>query len=432
MGKTLIKGGTIVGVKEVYLSDLLIDNGTISKIERSIEVDVSTQVIDASGKYVLPGFIDIHNHGAAGFDTSFGRYNQEADVFESNELAYKKGLNDALDFYLKTGVTKVLLTTMAAPIDQLNDSLRFLRDFIEENPKYKNLVYGINLEGTFLKDPDYAGAQNPKYFYDIDDEIIESLQGSSGGLLKIINIPPEHGSKGCELTRKLKTQNIVVAGGHTSAYGDEFTTAIEAGLNLSVHFLNGPSRSNSKSFRMGGAVEAMLRSDKVFLEIICDGYHVDPSYIRDVIERKGYERVIMITDSMFANGLTGLEKFELFGLQGVVSKNNDYLQVLGSENTLFGSVLKSNVGFGNIISWLTTETTGTWHRSHKALSQNDALVHTSIMFSSNPARLLGIYDGSNNHAGTGSIEVGKIADLVIAKLVEKELFITHTIIQGKI
>ncbi len=430
MEKVLVKGGSIVGLNEVYSADLLIANGIIKKIEQGIEKDESTTEINASGKYILPGFIDIHNHGSVGFDASFGKYNIDTDTFNNSEQAYKEGLKEALDFYIKTGITKVLLTTMAAPLSQLCNSLKYIKNFLHENPVYKNLVYGINLEGSFLKDPVYAGGQNPKYFYDVSQHLIDKLQAASGDFLKIVNIPPEHGEKAYKLTKKLKDSGIIVACGHSAAYGDEFALAVDAGLNLAVHFLNGPSRSNSKSFRNGGAVELMLRSDEVFLEIIGDGYHVAPSYVRDAIARKGYERVIMITDSMFANGLPGLEHFRLLGLQGVVSKNKEYLQVIGAENTLFGSVLKSNISYQNVISWLTCQMEGTWHREHKGLSVNEALVKASIMFSANPAKLLDIYNSTQNRPGTGTIEVGKSADLIVGELEKGKLSIAHTFIKG--
>ena len=432
MKKILIKGASIIGHRKVYKADLLIKDDIISEINQSIAPEPLTTVINAEGKYVLPGFIDIHNHGSVGFDASFGTYQQQTDSFDASEKAYKKGLKTALDFYIKMGVTKVLLTTMAAPLDKLCVALEHIKSFLTAHPMYKNLVYGINLEGSFLKDPVYAGAQNPNYFCEPKQEVIDALQNASGNLLKIVNIPPEHGKKGCKLTEELIKNSVVVAGGHSAAFGDEFLQAVNAGLNVAVHFLNGPSRSNSKSFRKGGAVEVMLRSDKVYLEIICDGYHVDPSYVRDVIARKGHERVVMITDTMFANGLPDLEQFELLGLKGAVSKNKRYLQVLGTENTLFGSVLKSDVGYANVVSWLTTQMPGTWHRMHEALPLHEALVQASIMFSSNPARILSIFEKDAIQSGSGSIEVGKSADLLVADVAHGKFSISHNVLQGTV
>lgn len=412
----LIKEANLVLENQIIVGDILVDSGIILAISESISASGDTQVIDAKGKYVLPGFIDIHNHGAAGFDFSFGVYDQESDSFDASGDTFQEGLESALSFYYRHGVTKILLTTMAAPLETLENAFRQLKSYLERKGPYYQIIEGINLEGTFLKDPVYAGAQNPKFFYDVNFDIIKRLQTASGGLLKIVNVPPEHDTAGLAITGKLVAQDIVVAGGHTAAYGDQFHAAVEKGLSLSVHFFNGPSRSSSKSFRMGGAEEIMLKSDKVSLELICDGYHVDPAYVRDTLARKEKERVIMITDSMFANGLTELENFSLFGLQGAVSGNKKYLQMLNSQDTLFGSVLSSAQGFSNLLNWFTTEMTGVWYRHHPAMNLAESIILASCLASNNPAKLLGIYSSSPTYEGVGSLTVGKSADLIVADI----------------
>ena len=412
---TLIKNANLVLTDQVQKADILVEDKIISKIARDIPALDEWVVIDAQGKYILPGFVDIHNHGSAGFDFSFGKYDTQKDAFDDSDQAILTGLESALSFYKSRGTTKVLLTSMAAPLDKLKNSFSHLKNYLSAESPNSTIVAGINLEGTFLKDPTYAGAQNTKYFYPISKDTIDQLQVASGNLLKIVNIPPEHGEEGNQLIEYLVKLGIKVAGGHTGAYGDEFSAAVDSGLCLSVHFLNGPSRRFTKSFRQGGAEEIMVKSDKVSLEIICDGYHVDPAYVRDIIARKEIERVIMITDSMFANGLDDLKQFSMFGLTGAVSQNRQYLQMLGSEDTLFGSVLSPNTGFQNVLNWLTTEMTGVWKRHHDAYSLQDSLVMAAKLFSSNPARLINI-DQPDNSPGTGSIEVGKYADLIIADI----------------
>ncbi|NND35120.1 MAG: amidohydrolase family protein [Saprospiraceae bacterium] len=411
----LIRNANLVLAEKIKKGDLLITGGRIKEIGHGIQVEEGCDIIEAEGKYVLPGFIDIHNHGAAGFDFSFGKYDLAHDTFDQGESAFRSGLENALQFYYQHGVTKVLLTTMAAPLDILEQAFKQLKEYLENKYPYYQIIGGINLEGTFLKDPVYAGAQNPKFFYEVDVGIIEQLQDASGGLLKIVNVPPEHGEPGLKLIEKLSHDRIIVAGGHTAAYGDEFNAAVDHGLSLSVHFFNGPSRSSSKSFRMGGAEQIMLKSDKVSLELICDGYHVDPAYVRDAIARKEADRIIMITDSMFANGLPHLEKFSLFGLQGAVSSNKKYLQMVNAEDTLFGSVLSSQQGFSNLLNWFTREITGVWHRNHPALSLDQSIILASRLASGNPARLLGIFE-NNEEPGTGSLAPGKAADLILADI----------------
>lgn len=407
----LVKKALVVGPNQTQTADVLVQDGTISEIKPSIATLSAIEVINGDGLVLLPGFIDIHNHGARGFDFSFGQYDHQSDCFAHTADVFMTGLRNYLEHNLTSGTTLLYPTTMAAPIEVLVKSFGWYNDFIHQHPEWSGVLGGINLEGTFLKDPAYAGAQNPRFFYAPALDLIDELQKASSKRLSIVNLPPEHGPAGVELISKMRTQNIVIAGGHTAAFGDEFLCAVKAGLTLAVHFLNGPSRRTSKGFRLGGAEEVMLREDNVYLELICDGYHVHPSYVRDVIARKGLERVIVITDSMFANGMTNLKHFSLFGLEGEVSAQAEYLQLKGTEDTLFGSVLSMDVAYQNILRWLTNPMTGVWHRHHNALSLPEALVAGSKMTSTNPARLLGL---DQNY---GSIEPGKKARLLLAQII---------------
>ncbi|MEM9718731.1 MAG: amidohydrolase family protein [Bacteroidota bacterium] len=418
MGKQLIQEAHIVLPDRVIKGDIRIENGRIAEIADYILEEKSWEINHCKGKYLLPGFIDIHTHGAYGFDFALGVYNAENDTF-SHE-AYEEGLNKALKHYVSCGATRIYPTTFAAPLGVLEQAFKHLSTCIEDTHfPYEELVGGINLEGTFLKLPAFAGAQNPNFFYPASLATFEQLDWASGGRLCIVNIPPDHGPTGLHMTRFLSQKGIVVAGGHTGAMAKEFGMAVDAGLNLAVHFLNGPSQHSEKSFFNGGAEEEILRRDEVFLELIVDGYHVHPSYVRDVIARKGYERVILITDSMFARDCTDIKHFSLEGIYGEVGENREYLRVLGKADTLFGSVLRSDKGFENVLNWLTQDMIGIWYREHKALNLPEALVYTSQMASGNPARLLGIYENENHSGtGTGSIEVGKWADLVLVEVQE--------------
>lgn len=419
---TLLRHATLVLPSRLIRADLLIENGRIARIEPSISPRPVDEVIDATGKYLLPGFIDIHNHGARGFDCSLGIFQPKSQEFYLEASSYREGLERALAYYLQKGTTRVLNTSLAAPLDDLEFSFRQIHQFLTETDHpLRPLIAGINLEGTFLKLPEYAGAQSPDYFYSPTKETFERLNEAAGGRLRMVNLPPEHGEPGLELIRYIQEQGVVVSAGHTGAEGDEFEAAVEAGTRLGIHFLNGPSRSSSKSFHNAGAEEAMLREDRVSLELIVDGYHVHPAYVRDVIARKGVERTVMITDSMFVNGDTEVKNFQLCGIPGAVSDNREYLQVTDKPDTLFGSVLTPDRGFENMINWLTSDMTGIWHRRHEALSLDEALIAASRMASGNPACLLGIdKDEYGSGVGTGSLEVGKWADLIVGEIIETE------------
>ncbi len=423
----IIKGGSVVLPNRVARQDILIEDGFISKIGDHLE---GAPCEYAKGQFILPGFIDIHNHGAAGFDFSFGQYHLEGDTFSTKLHDFEVGLEHALNYYLSRGVTKVYLTSMAAPVDKLAQAFANLDQFLTKHPNYQALVGGINVEGTFLKDPAYAGAQNPAFFYQLDPQIIDELQSASGQRIKVINIPPEHGKTALPLIENLSSQNIVVAAGHTSCYGDELEDAVHAGLSLAVHFLNGPARCSYKSFHKGGAQEMMLRSDQMYLEIIADGYHVDPAYFRDVLARKGTEKIIIITDSMFANGLNNLEQFSLFGLKGAVSNNREFLKMSGSEDTLFGSVLSSNRAFSNVTKWLQNTTVGVWNRHHESLSFEQAMMAASQMCSVNPSRLLKMNARTETEPATGCLRPGNVADLVIGYWTDDLFLPSRTIVGG--
>ena len=407
----VISGGTLVLPDRMVRGDLAIENGIISKIGGHISSKEEDR-IDAMGQYILPGFIDIHHHGTYGFDFTFGAYDRPGDKFTSREKDFLEAMHASLAFTLSKGTTGLLLTTMAAPQSDILHSARMVRQYNDGGP-CQDVILGINIEGSFLKLAAFAGAQNPAFFYPPSYAFIQELEQASGGEIQIVNIPPEHGSAGIELIEQLVRENMVVAGGHSGAYADEFDQAIASGLSLGVHFLNGPSLRSSKGLRGGGAEEAMLKSDDISLEIIADGYHVDPSYVRDVLTRKGSDRVIVITDSMFATGLPDLKEFTICGLRGAVSSDHSYLRMPEKKDTLFGSVLTMDRAFGNIVRWLSSDITGAWHRHHGALAFEEAMLLATKLCSLNPAKLLGIYESTETKPGRGSIELGKRADLLI-------------------
>ena len=430
----ILKGGNVVTGGSISPANILIEEGIIRQLGPPNLMGVKE--IDVSGKYILPGFIDIHTHGISSFDFTFGNYDSITDSFIQDPDTFAQEMIEVLRSYAAYGVTGVYATTMAAALSDLLLFAGFFRQFLEQESRYSSLVKGINLEGTFIKSPAFAGAQNPKYFYNLKESIIEQLQTASGDRLKIVNIPPEHGEEGISFIEYLKSLGVVVSGGHSGATAIEFFKAVNAGLQLGVHFLNGPSRSSSKGFYDGGAVESMLKSDEVYLELILDGYHVHPAYVRDVISRKGVDRVIGITDSMFITSVPDIDYFSILGLRGKVSKDRKYLQVIDKEDTLFGSILTMEQGFANLLNWFTSPMPGVWHRNHEEMDFAEALSSASQIFSGNPARLMRIYGNDEQGPGTGSIEPGKYADLVIVDIQtidnDYQVEISKTFSQGKL
>ena len=427
MNKIIIKNAKVVFPEVVKNRHIIIQDGIITYVGDFPDIGDDDTVIDARDKYILPGFIDIHSHGAVGFDATIGLYNKSTGEFLLDPEHYQFGLQKAVDFFVKTGTTKKIFTTMASPIESLEMAFEQMNDFVlDAKSFFTDIFAGINVEGTFTKMEQYRGAQNADYFYPPTVELFKRLQKTAKGKIKIVNVPPEHGEAGFELIDYLNNNDIIAAAGHTGATAQQYEKAVEHGLSLAVHFLNGPTGSSTKPFFGGGAVEAVLRNANVFVELIADGYHVSPSYVLDTIRRKGFRNTILITDSMFVAGMTDVDTFQVCGINGKVSANKEYLQVVESENTLFGSILTMDKAFSNILNWLTQPVDGIWQPMHIPHDFESALINTSRMCSQIPARLLGIYRPEERIINqdlsdyTGSIEVGKKADIIIASITQKD------------
>jgi N-acetylglucosamine-6-phosphate deacetylase len=420
--KTQIVGGSVVLPRGVMKADIEIAEGIISAIG-NLRHDPHAVRISARGKYVLPGFIDIHANGIAGFDLTNGVFDVRTGKFNAARAVYQHGLGQALDVFAQTGTTLVTLAILEAPVKKLEKVLEHIADFKRKaDPVQGALLHGIYLEGVFLKEGAYAGAHTPKYFHTPSIGLFTQLQHAAGNCVRIVNVVPEWGTPASRLIKYLVTQGIVCATGHSGATGDDYRKAIDWGSTLAVHLLNGPSSSSFKPFHGGGVVEVALNSDQVFAEIIADGYHVDRPFVLDIIKRKGIDRSVLVTDCMFATKMKSIRSFRLGGMLGEVSSNRKYLTISGRKNALFGSVLTMDQAFENMVNWLTTSQPGVWNRLHEACSLDDAVWKASRMCSTTPARVLGVYETSNRFtgsvlaSGTGEIRVGKRADVILASI----------------
>jgi N-acetylglucosamine-6-phosphate deacetylase len=419
----LIRNGKIVLFDRLIVGDIQVQDGIIHAIGKAEKPVVGNIEIDASGKYIIPGFVDIHTHGNGGFDLTNGLFDKSSSTFKKDPASFREGLQRATRNYLAAGTTRTILATVSAPPEELLDSFKLLNAFLDdETETFRNVVGGILVEGTFIKNPDFAGAQNPKFFRKPSIELFQQLQVGARGRIRSVNVTPEFGEDARALIEYLTQNNVVAAAGHTGASADEYQRAVEKGLRVAIHFLNGPTGSSTKPFGSGGAIQAVLRSQEVFAELITDGYHVDPIYIREVLRRKGLIRTLAISDSMFITGLEDIDTFVVSGILGRVSANRRYLEVVGTQNTLFGSVLRMDQAFSNIISWLTTEMQGIWFEHHPALPFREALIQATWLCSRNPAKALRMlrpetrYLGQDLSAFTGSLEIGKSADLLVVSI----------------
>ena len=316
---------------------------------------------------IVPGFIDIHAHGAYGFDTNDGD---------------EKGLRNWTENIVKDGVCGILPTTITQTEEVLTKAIANVAKVKEEGYEGAEIL-GIHFEGPYL-DMTYKGAQPEECIVKGTIEQFERFQKAARGNIKIITMATETDDD-FELVRYLASHGVVVSIGHSAATYEEASMAIANGAKSMTHVYNGMTPYNH---RKNGLVGAALRIREVYGEIICDGNHSTPAALNNYFMSKGKDYAIMITDSLMVKGLPVGTKV-LFGGQEIELYPDGSAHLVEAGN-LAGSTLRMNMGL-------------------KVLCE-DAMVpwdHAINSCTINPARLLGI----DNRMG--KLVAGYDADIVV-------------------
>jgi N-acetylglucosamine-6-phosphate deacetylase len=404
MKRMILKSGKLVTAEGVRAGDLTIENGTIRFGAKPAAGD---DVVDLGGKYVLPGFVEFHFHGYNLFDFTQGLYDLKTRTFNRSEEVCRQGFDMLRRELPRFGVTGFYMGSSAVSIEKLRSTYRMLRNYMDqpENPAGGARLWGSLNEGSFINS-EMAGAQNPANILKVSREIFDQMEDR--GCIKLINVVPDFGAPAVDLTEYLTKKGIIVGAGHTKATFDQFTAAVKAGLKYCIHFTNGPTGGSYKPFNGGGAVEAVLSIDSLYAELIVDGFHVNPAYIRDIIKRKGIDKIIAVSDSLYAAG-SELKEFEEEGIKARLSANGQYFEMVGgAPNALAGSNVNALLGCENLINWLTRDMAGIWNPMHDALGLDDAMTAISQFYSTNPNTLTGMAE-----QGYGRIADGAKADLCV-------------------
>lgn len=363
---TIILENSVIREGFIHIKEEKIES--IDYMENCPHLSILDKVFDCIGKqYVIPGMIDIHVHGAAGFD-----------FMDSKHEAFK-GIALAL---AKEGTTSFLATTMTNPVEHISDSIKNLTVYraTSNNPGVPEMI-GIHLEGPFINQ-DQKGAQPDSAIISPNINLFKDWQKLSGNTIKIITFAPELDND-LELLAELKKSKVIPSMGHTNATYDEAINAINHGVSHATHLFNG---MRGMHHRDPGVVGAALLHDDVHVEIIPDGIHFHPNLLKLIVKMKTLEKIIVITDGMRAKGMTD-GKYDLGGQQVAV---RDGKCLLVSNGSLAGSILTMNKARLNLAKWL------------------DLSIHEQIQITStNQAIRLGI------STRKGSIEVGKDADIVV-------------------
>ena len=343
--------------KTIYIQD-----GTINLLEADCQT--SGTVFDAAGRRIVPGFIDIHTHGAVGVDVNG---------------ASAEDLEKIGKFFAKNGTTSWLASILTDTEEQTSRAISQCIEYQASAGKGAQLL-GIHLEGPFLAS-EFKGAMPEHLLKKGSADLAASYQRQANGNIRYITVSPEVEGV-LELIPKLRELGIVVAMGHSGADYDTSMAAIQAGTAACTHTFNAMAPLHQHRPAIIGAA---LESD-VYCEMICDGLHLHPAIVRLLWKTKGPQRLVAITDSIMAAGLPD-GNYHL-GVNQVVVEKGD--AKLASDGTRAGSTLTQDRALRNLLSF-----TG--------LSLEEILP----VLTENPAKLIGVYDRK------GSIEDGKDADLVV-------------------
>ena len=380
--RILIKDVQIIGTKNPLIKGwILVSSGKIEQFganDPSAGLEQSgVDVIDGGGYTIVPGFIDLHTHGAMGHEF------MEPDVEAWQALSR---------YYAAHGTTGVLATGWTASAHDLAQLIETAGKVMgrEEGAR----ILGVHLEGPFLNRA-RSGAQNPALIRTaVKDEVIPYLES---GIVRLVALAPEIGENHWLIEECVK-RGITVSAGHTDASYADMLEATRMGVTQVTHCFNA---MRPLDHRLPGTVGAALTLDELKCELIADNVHVHPAVMKLLARAKGMSGVILITDSIRAAGMPDGE-WMLEG-QKIFVRNGE---ARTADGTLAGSTLSLEKGMANFIA-----------------ATHEPLDRTWVCATLNPAKAIHLEDSK------GSIEPGKDADLV---LLDRKFEVEMSMVGGRV
>ena len=384
MKKTVvIENGTVMTPSEAIEKGVVVfEDGKITAVgqRNRVKVPRSARVIDASGKIVAPGFVEIHVHGGRG-----------RDIMDASYEAVKY----IAKFLVSHGTTSFVPTTVSAPRSDLLRAVKAVKTAIKKGTDGAE-VLGAHLEGPYIN-LEKRGAHDADYVRLPSLDEFEEIWEASNHAVKIVTLAPElEGSK--MLIQRLRELGIVASIGHSNATYTQAVDAMKRGVRHATHVFN---RMSGFDPREPGVVGAVLVHDELTAELICDSIHVHPAAMSLLTRVKGSKKVVLVTDAIRAAGMPDGEY--ALGKQRIIVK--DGVSRLESGD-FAGSTLTMDRAVRNIMRLVGTP------------------LQTAVkMATINPAAVVNVDENK------GSLELGKDADIVI---IDKEVNVYVAIVKGNV
>ncbi len=377
---------------ETFLGGVLVEGTKIKTIYREKDISLDRfegcTLINLQGKFLSPGFIDIHVHGGGGYDFMDGT----EEAFENIAVTHAR-----------YGTTSMVPTTLTSTQERLKETLGSYGRIKDKQIDGAQFL-GIHLEGPYFA-MSQRGAQDPRYIRNPDPEEYRRLIEEYDSIVRWSAAPELDGA--LEFGEYLTSKGIIAAIAHTDAIYEDVVKAHQAGYNLMTHFysaMSGVTRRNA--FRYAGVVEAGYLLDDFDLELIADGIHLPNPLLQLIYKVKGPDKMILITDAMRAAG-TADER-------SVLGSYEDGMEVIIEDGV---AKLQDRTAFAGSVA--------TTDRLVRTMLKLDHLSLEEIirMISINPARVMKV----DSHKG--SIEEGKDADLVVF---DDNVQVSLTLVNGRI
>ena len=371
--KTVFTNGRIILTDRILDGySVIAEDGVISDVTKGNTA--ADKVVDLGGRYLAPGFIDMHTHGAGGHDFMDGT---------------EEAIKGACMTHLSHGTTSIVPTTLTCLNSELFNFFEVFRKVKADWHEGPNLL-GIHLEGPFFSAAQ-AGAQDPKFLQlPTRENFMPILEAGGADIMRISVAVELEGA--LELGRELKKRGIIAAIGHSDATYAEVAKAVGAGYSFVTHLYSGMSALHRVGpYRVLGVVESAYLFDELGVEIISDGKHLPPELLRLIVKNKGIDNICLITDSMRGAGMPEGSRPKLGSLtNGQETLIRDGVAMMPDLKAFAGSIC-------------TTDRCVRTMYKLAGVSLPDAV----CMMTANPAKVLGI-NGSK-----GAIAKGMDADLVV-------------------